>query len=140
MMQETVGQANPTKFMAQPMGRIEVLAASGTAIVLGYFLPQYNLWFFAVAVLLLLNALLTYFMPFWTLWFTAITAALLSLVFAGLGHLFLFHDRGLFLFVLAILLYFFSPMWELAFYLNTMLFIFSAADSFSIGYRGFGIV
>ena len=126
--------------MAQPMGRIEVLVASGMAIVLGYFLPQYNLWFFTVSTLLLLYASLTYFLPFWKTWFTAITAALLSLVFAGLGHLFLFSDRGLLLFVLAILLYFFAPMWELAFYLNIMLFIFSAADAFSIGYRGFGIV
>jgi hypothetical protein len=136
--------------MAQPMGRIEILVASGLAIglwSLGYFLPQHYprafpnpRWFFDVGGLLLLYALLTYFMPFWTTWFTAITAALLSLVFAGLGHLFLFSDRGLFLFVMAVLLYFFSPMWEFAFYLNTMLFIFSAADSFSIGYRGFGIV
>ncbi len=122
------------------MGRIEVLVASGAATLAGYFLPQYNLWFFAVAVLLLLYALLTYLLPFWKTWFAAITAALLSLVFAGLGHLFLFSDRGLFLFVLAILLYFFAPMWELAFYLNIMLFIFSAADAFSIGYRGFGII
>src|SRR5262245_6321486 len=110
--------------MAQPMGRIEVLVASGMAIVLGYYMPQYNLWFFSVATLLLVYTLLTYFLPFWKTWFTAITAALLSLVFAGLGHLFLFHDRGLVLFVMAILLYFFTPMWQLAFYLNIMLFIF----------------
>ncbi|SRR6266446_5700844 len=126
--------------MVQPMGKTEVLVAAALSIILGYLLPQYNLWFFAVAVLLLFYALLTYFLPFWKTWFTAITAALLSLVFAGLGHLFLFHDRGLLLFGLAIVLYFFTPMWEFAFYLNTMLFIFSAVDAFSIGYRGFGII
>jgi hypothetical protein len=126
--------------MVQPMGKTEVLVAAALSIILGYFLPQYNLWFFAVAVLLLLYALLTYFLPFWKTWFTAITSALLSLVFAGLGHLFLFNDRGLFLFGLAIVLYFFTPMWEFAFYLNSMLFIFSAVDAFSIGYRGFGII
>ena len=136
--------------MSQPMGRIEVLAASGMAIALwslGYFLPQHYprafpnpRWFFEVGVLLLLNAFLTHFLPLWKTWLTAITAALLSLVFAGLGHLFLLSDRGLLLFVLAILLYFFAPMWQLAFYLNIMLFIFSAADAFSIAYRGFGIV
>jgi hypothetical protein len=129
----------------QPMGRIEVLAASGLSIVLGFFLPRYSNmpsreWFFTVAALLLIYALITYFFPIWKTWSTAITAALLSLVFAGLGHLFLFNDRGLFLIVLAILLYFFRPMWELAYYLNMMLFIFSAVDAFSIGYRGFGII
>lgn len=122
------------------MGRIEVLVAAALSVILGYVLPQYNLWFFAVAGLLLLYTLLTYFLPSMISWFSAITAALLSLVFAGLGHLFLFSDRGLLFFGLAIVLYFFTPMWEFAFYLNTMLFIFSAVDAFSIGYRGFGIV
>ena len=124
----------------QPMGRTEVLVAAALSVILGYFLPQYNLWFFAVAGLLLLYALLTYFLPSRISWLTAITAALLSLVFAGLGHLFLFHDRGLLFFGLAIVLYFFTPVWEFAFYLNTMLFVFSAVDAFSIGYRGFGII
>ena len=124
----------------QQMGRIEVLVAAALSIILGYFLPQYNLWFFAVAGLLLLYALLAYFLPSWTSWLSAITAALLSLVFAGLGHLFLFQDRGLLLFGLAIVLYFFTPIWEFAFYLNSMLFIFSAVDAFSIGYRGYGII
>ncbi len=122
------------------MGRIEVLIAAALSVILGYFLPQYDLWFFAVSGLLLLYALLAYFLPFWTTWLNAITAALLSLVFAGLGHLFLFHDRGLLFFGLAIVLYFFTPVWEFAFYLNTMLFMFSAVDAFSIGYRGFGII
>ena len=125
---------------SQPMGKIEILVASACAIVLGYVLPQYNLWFFIVAGLLLLYALLSYFLPSRTNWFAAVTAALLSMVFAGLGHLFLFHDRGLLFFSLGIVLYFFTPVWEFAFYLNAMLFVFSAVDAFSIAHRGFGII
>jgi len=124
----------------QPMGKIEILVAAALSVILGYFLPQYNLWFFAVAGLLSLYAMLSYLWPSWASWFSAITAVLLSLVFAGLGHLFLFNDRGLFLFTLALILYFFTPVWEIAFYLNIMLFVFSAVDSFSIAYRGHGII
>jgi hypothetical protein len=122
------------------MGKIEVLVAAALSIILGYFLPQYNLWFFAVSGLLLLYALFSYLWPSWTSWLNAVTAALLSLVFAGLGHLFLFNDRGLLLFGAALILYFFTPVWEAAFYLNSMLFVFSAVDAFSIGYRGYGII
>jgi len=122
------------------MGKIEILVAAALAAALGYFLPQYNLWFFAVAGLLSLYAVLSHLWPSGTTWLSAITAVLLSLVFAGLGHLFLFNDRGLFLFAVALILYFFTPIWELAFYFNIMLFVFSAVDSFSIAYRGHGIV
>ena len=70
-----------------------------------------------------------------------IIAAVLSLVFAGLGHLYLReYVRGaLFLFI-ALFLYSISDYSARAFILNIALFIFSAFDAYSFGKRGEGII
>ncbi|GEM_PF-2553450 len=75
-----------------------------------------------------------------TLW-RAIIAALLSLVFAGLGHLYLRRYGRAFLYLLLGLFLLrtsgYSPR---AMMLNIILFVFSAFDAFSLARRGYGIV
>jgi hypothetical protein len=69
-----------------------------------------------------------------------IVAAILSLAFAGLGHLVLREYARAILFILPALF-----LWKLADYYpqmslaNMMLFIFAAVDAFSFGKRGIGI-
>lgn len=74
------------------------------------------------------------------LWKT-MAAVLLSLVFAGLGHLILkeYLRGGVFLFV-AFTVNFFSGYYPAAILLNFIIFIFSAFDAFSIANRGYPIV
>ncbi|MBI3802166.1 MAG: hypothetical protein HY282_00185 [Nitrospirae bacterium] len=75
--------------------------------------------------------------PLWK----AISAALLSLLFAGLGHLILAeYGRGALLLSAGIAVYSLTAYWPPATALNIVLFIFAAFDAFSIGRRGFGIV
>lgn len=70
-----------------------------------------------------------------------IIAAMLSLIFAGLGHLYLRqYIRGVFLFGLAIFLWMTSDYSAKAMIFNVILFVFSAFDAFSFGKRGFGIL
>jgi len=71
---------------------------------------------------------------------SGLVAALFSLLFAGLGHLYIReYGRGFF-FILggtfAFMISDYSPRYSL---LNVVLFIVSAIDSFSFGKRGFGI-
>jgi len=69
-----------------------------------------------------------------------ILAAILSLLFAGLGHIFLREYARAALFIFPALF-----LWKLAHYwpqmtlANMILFIFCAADAFSLGKRGIGI-
>ena len=75
--------------------------------------------------------------PLWK----SILAALLSIVFAGLGHLILEeYVRGGLLMAVGLLIYTLTTYWPPATALNIVLFIFAAFDAFSIGRRGFGIV
>ena len=70
-----------------------------------------------------------------------IIASILSLGFAGLGHLFLRQYGRALLFVMPALF-----LWKLADYYpqmmlgNIILFIVSAVDAFSFGKRGIGII
>lgn len=68
-------------------------------------------------------------------------AAALSLVFAGLGHLYVrqYLRGGVFL-VLAFFLYRISGYSPRAEMLNMVLFVIAAFDAFSFGKRGHGIV
>jgi len=69
-----------------------------------------------------------------------IIALILSLAFAGMGHLFLRQFARAALFVMPALF-----LWKLADYYpqmtlaNVILFIFAAVDAFSFGKRGIGI-
>ncbi|NKE70042.1 hypothetical protein [Candidatus Manganitrophus noduliformans] len=75
-----------------------------------------------------------------TLW-KPVTAALLSMVFAGLGHFLLqAYARGGVLLAAGALIFSLTAYWPPATALNIMLFVFAAFDAFSIGRRGFGIV
>lgn len=75
-----------------------------------------------------------------TLW-KAVTAALLSIVFAGLGHFLLQeYARGGALLAAGLLIFSLTAYWPPATAFNIILFIFAAFDAFSIGRRGFGIV
>jgi len=77
--------------------------------------------------------------PSGTTW-KPIVAAALSVLFAGLGHLFLRqYLRGGAYLVLAFFLYRISGYSPRAEMLNLILFIFSAVDAFSFAKRGFGI-
>jgi hypothetical protein len=72
----------------------------------------------------------------------AVGAAALSLVLAGLGHLFLGERRG-FWFVIpsAVLLYLhLSGLWEFADVAFLAVGIVAAFDAFSIAQRGYGIL
>lgn len=70
-----------------------------------------------------------------------IVAALLSLLFAGLGHLYLRrYGRGGLLLILALFLLRTSGYSPRAMMLNVILFVFSAFDAYSFGKRGFGII
>ncbi|MFY9268242.1 MAG: hypothetical protein WAO55_00665 [Candidatus Manganitrophaceae bacterium] len=67
-------------------------------------------------------------------------AAVLSLVFAGLGHFYLRrYGRGAVFLFLALLLFRLSGYSPRAYMLNLTLFIFAAFDAFSFAKRGFGI-
>ena len=69
-----------------------------------------------------------------------ILAALLSLVFAGLGHLALKqYTRAVFFLIPASFLWKLTDYWPQMMLGNIILFIFSAVDAFSIGKRGIGI-
>jgi len=69
-----------------------------------------------------------------------VAVAVLSLVFAGLGHLFLRqYVRGIVFLVICGFAYMISDYWPPAMLFNVILFIFSAVDAFSFGRRGFGI-
>ncbi len=68
-------------------------------------------------------------------------AALLSLVFAGLGHLYLRrYGRGFLFLGLGLFFYQISGYSPRAMMLNVILFVFSAFDAFSWGKRGIGII
>jgi hypothetical protein len=68
-------------------------------------------------------------------------AAGLSLVFAGLGHLYLRqYGRGIIILIVAYFLLTLSDYSPRSWLLNIVLFIFSAFDAFSFGKRGHGIV
>ncbi len=70
-----------------------------------------------------------------------VTAALLSMVFAGLGHFLLQkYARGGVLLAAGALIFSLTAYWPPATALNIILFVFAAFDAFSIGRRGFGIV
>ncbi|MBI3802167.1 MAG: hypothetical protein HY282_00190 [Nitrospirae bacterium] len=70
-----------------------------------------------------------------------ILAALLSLVFAGLGHLFLRqYLRGVLFIFFALSLLGISDYSPRAMMLNIILFVFSAFDAFSFAKRGFGVI
>lgn len=69
-----------------------------------------------------------------------IIAAVLSLVFAGLGHLYLRKwGRGASILFVAAFLFKISGYSPRAMMLNVALFVFSAFDAYSFGKRGFGI-
>jgi len=69
-----------------------------------------------------------------------IIAVVLSLVFAGLGHLYLRQwGRGASILFVAAFLFKISGYSPRAMMLNVALFIFSAFDAYSFGKRGFGI-
>jgi hypothetical protein len=72
----------------------------------------------------------------------AVLAAVLSLVLAGLGQIFLGHRRGFwFAIPSALLLYLhFAGLWEFADVAFLALGIFSAFDAFSLAQRGYGII
>jgi hypothetical protein len=71
----------------------------------------------------------------------AIIASVLSLVFAGLGHLYLRKwGRGVSILFVAAFLFKISGYSPRAMMLNVVLFVFSAFDAFSFGKRGHGIV
>lgn len=75
--------------------------------------------------------------PLWK----SITAALLSLLFAGLGHLLLEqYLRAGILIAAGLMIYTLTTYWPPLTALNIVLFIFAAFDAFSIGRRGFGII
>lgn len=75
-----------------------------------------------------------------TVWRPVIAAAL-SLVFAGLGHLYLRqYSRGAIFLVISGLVLMLSDYKPQIMLLNVFFFIFSAFDAFSIGKRGFGIL
>lgn len=70
-----------------------------------------------------------------------IIAALLSLVFAGLGHLYLrLYGRAFLYLFLGLLFYQLSDYSPRSMIFNVILFIFSAFDAFSFGKRGYGII
>lgn len=70
-----------------------------------------------------------------------IIAVLLSLIFAGLGHLYLKrYGRGGLLLFLGLFLLRTSGYSPRAMMLNVILFVFSAFDAYSWGKRGFGII
>ncbi|HLG22057.1 MAG TPA: hypothetical protein VI382_04520 [Candidatus Manganitrophaceae bacterium] len=70
----------------------------------------------------------------------AVVAALLSLFFAGLGHLFLRrYIRGVGFLAPSVFFYMISDYTPKGILLNIVFFIVSAVDAFSIGRRGFGI-
>lgn len=70
-----------------------------------------------------------------------IVAVLLSLIFAGLGHLYLKrYGRGGLLLFLALFLFRTSGYSPRAMMLNAILFVFSAFDAFSFAKRGYGIM
>ncbi len=69
-----------------------------------------------------------------------VIAAGLSLVFAGLGHLFLRkYLRAAMFSLMAGFIYMISDYWPKGMLLNLIFFIITAFDAFSIGRRGFGI-
>jgi len=69
-----------------------------------------------------------------------ILAAILSLGFAGLGHLFLKeYGRGALFIIPALFLWKLADYWPQMTLANIMLFIFCAVDAFSFGKRGVGI-
>ncbi len=71
----------------------------------------------------------------------ALIAALLSLLFAGLGHLYLErYPRAFLLIGLGALLYVGAAFFPPATLINLGLFIFSAFDAFSFGCHGHGIL
>ncbi|TAJ96671.1 MAG: hypothetical protein EPO39_19895 [Candidatus Manganitrophaceae bacterium] len=75
--------------------------------------------------------------PLWK----SIAAALLSLLFAGLGHLILEqYVRAGILIAAGLVVYSLTTYWPPLTALNIVLFVFAAFDAFSIGRRGFGIV
>jgi len=70
-----------------------------------------------------------------------IIAFIFSLVFAGLGHLFLRQFARAVLFVIpALFLWKLADYWPQMTLANMILFIFCAVDAFSFGKRGTGIV
>ena len=72
----------------------------------------------------------------------ALFAAALSLALAGLGHLFLAQQRGIWFAIpsLSLLVLHFAGLWEFADVAFVALGIFSAFDAFSIAQRGYGII
>lgn len=69
-----------------------------------------------------------------------ILAAFLSLVFAGLGHLFLRnYPRAVLFLIPAAFLWKLTDYWPQVMLGNIILFIVSAVDAFSLGKRGIGI-
>jgi len=72
----------------------------------------------------------------------AMVAAALSLVLAGLGHLFLGLGRGMWFMVPSIfLLYlYWTAQWEYADVVFLSLSIVAAFDAFSFAHRGYGII
>lgn len=73
--------------------------------------------------------------------FKPILAALLSLLFAGVGHLFLRqYVRGIFFIIMGGFTYMISDYWPRGTLLNMILFVVAAFDAFSFGKRGYGIL
>ncbi|MEK7286430.1 MAG: hypothetical protein AAB035_03930 [Nitrospirota bacterium] len=70
-----------------------------------------------------------------------IIAAMLSLVFAGLGHLFIRqYARGILFLIPALFLWKLSDYYAQMLLANLIVFIFAAFDAFSFGKRGIGIL
>jgi TM2 domain-containing membrane protein YozV len=70
-----------------------------------------------------------------------IIAAGLSLLFAGLGHLFLKqYVRGFVFLLISGFIYMISGYWLRGMLLNSLCFIVAAFDAFSFARRGYGIL
>ncbi|MEK7703103.1 MAG: hypothetical protein AAB317_03990 [Nitrospirota bacterium] len=70
-----------------------------------------------------------------------VIAAILSLVFAGLGHFFIRqYVRGVLFLIPSLFLWKLADYWSQMALANLIIFIFAAFDSFSLEKRGIGIV
>lgn len=68
-------------------------------------------------------------------------AAGLSLLFAGVGHLYLRrYTRGILILIIALFLWRISDYSPRSYLLNVIVFVFAAFDAFSLAKRGIGIL